>query len=289
MKYKDLVEQIIRDMERTGRAPWDCGWNNSGGSGFPMNIKGNRYRGFNFFVAMRFCEKHNCRKRIFLTLRQANELGAILKDDAIPMNVTFWGKIMVEKDDTEKFLSFIRVYQVFNVQYFEGLKLDEPQEPDHHWTPLEKCDNIVVNYKNRPKIKESTDGRAFYRRTTDEIYLPPLKDFHNVETFYSTAFHELTHSTGHESRLNRDTLMKSAGFGSDPYSKEELIAEMGAAFLCAESGIYNRMEQERSADYIKSWCSRFREKPALLWQSASKAQRAVDFILGTKFEGKEKQ
>jgi antirestriction protein ArdC len=235
---------------------------------------------------MWYCYKHECKEPVFLTARQAAELGATIKEDAEALKVTFFSEIVnIDKDDSNKvkMSHFVRVYYVYNVRDCEGLDIAK-DEKTYTWEPLKKCDEIILGYKDRPKIHEKDTGRAFYRPSIDEIFLPPMKDFKSIEGFYSTAFHELVHSTGHKSRLNRHT-EKDAAIGDElDYSKEELIAQIGASFLCAEAGIYNRHEQERSADYIKGWISVFKDKPSMLWQCAAKAQRAVDYMLGVKFD-----
>ena len=138
----------------------------------------------------------------------------------------------------------------------------------------------------RPLI-EHEEQRAFYRPSDDKINMPETDSFFSDEEYYSTLFHELTHSTGHESRLNRMDSMKIAAFGSNSYSKEELCAEMGSAMLCGTCGIENETIENQSA-YIKGWLSELRSDKKFLIQAAAQAQKAADFILGRKFEGEGK-
>lgn len=115
----------------------------------------------------------------------------------------------------------------------------------------------------------------------------PLRErFDTQDAYYSTLFHELVHSTGHEQRLNRASLAESNGFGSDPYCREELIAEMGAAFLCGQAEIVERTI-DRSAAYIKGWLERVRQDSSLIVQAAAQAQKAADFILNRTFQESE--
>jgi antirestriction protein ArdC len=116
--------------------------------------------------------------------------------------------------------------------------------------------------------------------------MPNQERFDTEDGYYSTLFHELIHATGHEKRLNRPTLMESAGYGSDPYCREELIAEMGSAFLCGYSEIAERTV-ESSAAYVKHWLGQLKNDKTLVVQAAGQAQRAADFILGTTFEENE--
>jgi antirestriction protein ArdC len=134
----------------------------------------------------------------------------------------------------------------------------------------------------RPEIKRGLD-RAYYSPGGDFVGMPSPEQFKSGEDYYSVLFHELTHSTGHESRLNRKGVSGADGqwsaFGSQSYSKEELVAEMGAAFLCGQAGIVERT-LDNSAAYIKSWLSRLKDDPRLVVQAAAQAQKAADFILG---------
>ena len=112
--------------------------------------------------------------------------------------------------------------------------------------------------------------------------MPDPARFESEDGYFATVYHELVHATGSKSRLNRPTLTESMGFGSDPYCKEELIAEMGAAFLCGQAGIANTIEN--SADYVKGWLEQLQNDRSLIVQAAAQAQKAADFIVGTKFE-----
>lgn len=134
----------------------------------------------------------------------------------------------------------------------------------------------------RPEIKHGL-AQAFYSPGGDFVGMPSPEDFKSGEEFYSTLLHELTYSTGHETRLNRKGVMGTDGnwsaFGSNPYAKEELVAEMGAAFLCGEAGIVERVI-DNSAAYVASWLQRLKNDCKLVVQAAAQAQHAADFILG---------
>ena len=132
---------------------------------------------------------------------------------------------------------------------------------------------------NPPKIDHDGGDRAYYRPSNDTVHLPAMATFHSAEEYYSTKFHELAHSTGHESRLNRHGLETGiAPFGNAVYSKEELVAEFGAAFLCAKAGIDNTIDN--SAAYIAGWCKAVRNDNRLVITAASQGQRASDYIVG---------
>jgi antirestriction protein ArdC len=130
---------------------------------------------------------------------------------------------------------------------------------------------------NPPRIGFDGHDKAFYRPVTDSIHLPDRNSFDSAGEYYSTLFHEMTHSTGHQSRLNRSTLTEVVPFGSETYSKEELVAEFGAAFLCAHAGIENTVNN--SASYINGWLRKLRSDPKLAILAASQGQKAADYIL----------
>lgn len=170
-------------------------------------------------------------------------------------------------------------YVVFNAEQADGIApLNvEPRE----FTPIESAQKILDAYVNHPGPAVMY-GRAaaLYNLRTDILEMPNPEDFFEDEPFYGTLFHELVHSTGHESRLKR---IEPALFGSDPYAKEELVAELGASFLCGIAGL-SIAGDEQSAAYIANWIQRFRESRMLIVQSAAAAQKAVDLILGTAAE-----
>ena len=174
-----------------------------------------------------------------------------------------------------------RFYFVFNVSQCDGIK-NIPAPVETPQTKPTKPDEIIAQMPNRPAIKHSMT-QAFYSPREDVIGMPDRERFDSEADYYGTIYHELTHSTGHVSRLNRPTLTESQGFGSDPYCKEELIAEMGAAFLCGQAGIAERT-MENSAAYIQNWLEALQNDKKLIVQAAAQAQKAADFILGVNHE-----
>lgn len=141
-----------------------------------------------------------------------------------------------------------------------------------------KAEAIVAGMPQRPAIRHGM-RKAFYTVHDDTISLPELKVFESSADYYAALFHELIHATGHETRLNRTSIIEGNGYGSDPYCKEELIAELGAAFLCGHAGIIDRTI-DNSASYIQGWLSKLKADKTLVVQAAAQAEKAVDFILG---------
>jgi antirestriction protein ArdC len=171
------------------------------------------------------------------------------------------------------------------VEQCDGLKLPEIEQPTTapEIDDDELCESIVTGWENRPALhlNSPTEYRAYYRPSTDSVQMPARSRFVDAPHYYNTLFHELVHSTGHESRLNR---IFGDRFGDELYSKEELVAEMGAAFLCAVAGIANEHTDRNTTAYIQNWIAKLEEDNRLIVHAAANAQRAVDLILGTTFE-----
>ena len=169
----------------------------------------------------------------------------------------------------------LKYYTVFNLEQCEGIEIETVEESSQV-NQIEACEKIMNDWKDKPEIKNADS--AYYKPSADYIGMPEINRFENSEAYYATLFHEAIHATGHHSRLDRSGLMSKAAFGSEVYAKEELVAEMGAAFLCGKTGIEDRTV-DNHASYIKSWISKLKEDSKLLINAASKAQKAADYIL----------
>ena len=177
----------------------------------------------------------------------------------------------------------LRAYTVFNAcqcelseEWRERAEITAPELPEAD--KIQACEQIVAGMPTRPEIVHA-GVRAFYRQGVDRVTMPEPARFAAPALYYSTLFHELTHATGHTSRLWRPTLVDMVAFGDCNYSKEELVAEMGAAFLCGVAGIENKTTTD-SASYIQGWLRKLQDDKKLLIGAAAQAQRAADFILG---------
>jgi antirestriction protein ArdC len=249
----------------------------------PVNlVSGKAYRGINPFLL----GSQGYGSRYWLTFNQAAKLGGHVKKGEKSSIVTFWNigeeKIIRNAETGKERKSkpiLLRYYAVFNVEQTEGIadKLGlgnaAPRIPN-----IEACESIVAGMPNAPRREQS--DRAWYRPSNDSVGMPSRNAFHSSEEFYSTLFHELTHSTGHASRVGREDIEQLNTFGSESYSKEELIAEMGAAMLCGITGIAPATIPN-SAAYLKHWIDRLRGDSKLLVSAASQAQKAADYIRGT--------
>jgi antirestriction protein ArdC len=223
----------------------------------------------------------------WLTFNQAKGLGGHVKQGEKACPVVFWKWLDVEDSESptgKKRVPFLRYYSVFNVAQCDGLpegRIPAINGSQREHTPIAEAERIVAAMPKRPTI-ENKWPRAFYSPGGDFVGMPAPELFRSTEEYYSVLFHELTHSTGHESRLKRKGVNGTEGewsaFGSQSYSQEELVAEMGAAFLCGQAGIVERT-LNNSASYIGSWLERLKDDRRLVVYAAAQAQKAADFIL----------
>ena len=225
--YDQITERIIALLAK-GTVPWHKPW--KARTGLPRNLVSKKsYRGINVFLLLAMSYE----SPFWLTFRQALQLGGTVRKGEKSCPVVFWKQATVEDKETREpqKIPLLRYYHVFNVAQCDGLKRDtEPVET--FVNTFIKPDEIIAHMPQRPVIKYGM-ARAFYSPREDYVGLPVKERFERAESFYATLFHEIVHSTGHESRLNRATLTDKAGFGSNPYCKEELIAEMGQRFCAA--------------------------------------------------------
>jgi antirestriction protein ArdC len=280
--YEVVTDRILAQLE-AGTAPWHKPWgtrNADGSVAMPKNlISGKVYRGINLLLTL----SAGYESQYWLTFKQAKDLGGHVKAGEHSLPITFWqfGKDTEEQDGetTERRWAFCRIYHIFNLQQCEipGLDMTPSDGPKNTFNAIEACERVAAGYRG-PDVKHGYN-RACYMPGFDKIEMPSRETFHSPEEYYSTLFHEMTHSTGHPSRLKREGITEAHFFGDKVYSKEELVAEMGAAFLCGHTGIENKTI-DNSASYIQSWLKVLRGDSKLVISAASAAQRAADLILG---------
>lgn len=269
--YQIVTDRIIKQLQG-GVIPWKKPWK---GLPYPVSWKTLKpYRGINRFLL---------EPGEYLTWKQIQEIGAKVKKGEKAHMVCFYTPYEVEDRQTGemKTIPVFRYYKVFEVGQCEGVNRKINLEQHNH-NPIQKAEEIVHNYKDRPEITYHP-SKAFYRPSEDIIGMPSINQFDTPEEYYSTLFHELVHSTGHPKRLNRKDFMKHDFFGDENYSKEELVAEFGAAFLCAVAGIENTTIKNSTA-YIQGWMEALQNDVTLAVKAASLAQKAVDYILGMSYE-----
>jgi antirestriction protein ArdC len=278
--YEVITSKIVKQLE-SGTAPWHKPWKARGRSGLPRNLVSSReYRGINVWILL----SSGYASPYWLTFRQARELNGHVRQGEVGFPVVYWkfGKREVQDGDelVEKPSVLCRYYTVFNVEQCEGLKIRpaEPAENQPQVQPIEACEQVVDAWLGKPMIRHGGDC-ASYSKVLDSVQMPERTSFDSVEEYYSTLFHELTHSTGHLTRLNRSTLTDFERFGDQNYSREELVAEMGAAFLAGYCGIDN-LTINNSAAYLANWLDTLKNDSRMVLVAASQAQKAADLILG---------
>lgn len=275
--YEKVNEIILASLER-GEIPWVKPWSKC--SVAPQNFAtGHRYTGANFFLTSLM----GGIQPYFLTFKQVQDLGGKVKAGSKALPVIYWNmfkKEGLDKDGqrTSDTIPFLKYYNVFKASDIEGIEFPAPKAviaPD----PIPACEHLVAAAKQAGKVAPifHDELSAYYSPSSDQIHLPQSVYFNSMESYYSTLFHEMGHSTGHASRLGRKGVIDPVSFGSHTYSKEELIAELTAAYLCAHAGLDTTLEN--SAAYIQSWSKKLTENPKWFIEAAGQAQKAANFIL----------
>jgi antirestriction protein ArdC len=278
--YALVTNRIIELME-AGTVPWRKPWTERG---IPMNAISKRpYRGINTMLLNSYDFPHN----LFLTFQQIKAIGgSVLKGEkGIFVVFTKMTEKEVEKNGSmEKEKKYmLRYYKVFNLQQCKDIPPEfMPKENNLTLEPLQECYAIAEGMKDAPKIVHKK-ADAFYVPSEDYINMPKPKSFKSNEDYYGVLFHELIHSTGHQSRLARKEVYENPSFGSLPYSLEELIAEIGGCYLKSYSGL-PIADMSNSVAYINGWLTVFKGDKRILIKAASQGQMAVDYILNPKVE-----
>jgi antirestriction protein ArdC len=276
--YDIITERILKKLEE-GTVPWRKPWQ-GGDAGIPRNVQtGYPYRGINVFLlaAAGYASPY------WLTFRQAKRRGGNVRKGEHGTPVIFWKRRDPEDGDDsgedQRAVPVLRYYLAFNIEQCDGVSIPVTSlAPQRAFSPLARCEEILERMPDAPRIEHGRTHAA-YLPARDTVILPARSAFESEAAYYATLFHELAHATGHARRLARPAVMDTASFGSHAYSKEELIAEMGAAFLCGHAGI-EAATLESAASYIDGWIRILRGDGRLVIQAATHAQRAADFILG---------
>lgn len=285
--YKRITDFVIEQLEH-GEVIWRKGWNELG---LPQNIvSGNQYKGWNSFL-LNFITMHKGFKTpYFITYKQAMSAGGTIRRGQKGFTIIYWATVenkskIIEVDGEEEFLTYRlpKGHTVFNIDQTQGITYPKIEKQlRSHTEKIYACEKLIDAMPKKPTVMHGRD-EPYYNKITDCISIPPVEQFCSDEQYYATLFHELAHSTGHTTRLNRSELMQADGFGKEQYSKEELTAELAAAFLCAVSGI-EQQTINNSAAYIKSWLKVLRNDKKLILKAATQAQAATGFILNKSFE-----
>ena len=285
--FAAVTDRIIAELE-SGIIPWNRPW--SGVSeGAIRRSNGKPYSLINQLLLGKPGE--------YLTFKQCKDEGGKVKKGAKSKMVVFWKVLHREKKDAsgnvirdenglpvDDPIPMLRYYNVFHIDDCEGI---QPKYTAEHLpataSSLERAEEIIAEYSSRAKltIEHSKQNRAFYSPSRHLVSLPLMEQFEDTAGYYETAFHELTHSTGHESLLNRFSENDgAAAFGSESYSKEELVAEIGACGILHELGLETAKSFRNNAAYIQSWLSALKNDKRLIVSAAGRAEKAIRLILG---------
>lgn len=296
--YERVTERVT-ELLNQGVVAWQMPWHVQVGR--PRNgVTGRYYRGFNVFMlsAMGYGSPW------WFTPKQVDNLGGHIKKGERVSWVQFWKPWVAKAAEVEgsevdegaeidgggrsrrRTYMIVKSYRVVNLEQCRGPGVDKFREKhperEHDGSgiePIAACEDIVAGMPDAPSIRHGGD-KACYWPAIDTVDLPARRSFASPEGYYSVVFHELTHATGHEKRLHRKTLVAGAPFRSPTYSREELVAEMGAAFLCATAGISDPTINN-SAAYIRGWLKYLKSDPKALLVAGAQAQKAADFVLGS--------
>lgn len=279
--YQTVTDRIITLLEQ-GVIPWKKPWLDTGP---PINaISKRKYHGVNVWLLLSLPYS----QQQYLTFDQLKRVGGSVKRGE-KGHLVVYRALLEDKSkengapptEAEKKYA-MRYHVLFNVEQCtnipESILFTSYKHPPD---PIAACDELVANMQQAPKIT-FTKQLAFYHIADDYVNMPKRKTFKSAEGYYHTLFHELVHSTGHETRLHRSSITDMAEFGSEPYSFEELIAELGASYLSSHVGITHDIEN--SSAYIQAWLKELRGDKRLIISASAAAQRATNFILGVKSE-----
>lgn len=275
--YEMVTERIIAELEK-GVIPWEKPWTGVRSGAY------NRVSKRPYSLLNQMLLKHTGE---YATYKQWQDLGGQVKKGEKSEIVVFWKIFEAEetnKDTGEKEtkkIPLLRYYNVFHISQVEGVEPLKPEQLNDEVEPIEEADKIITDYITREHIEftECRSNEAYYSPSSDRVVVPMKEQYKVINEYYSTTFHELTHSTGHKNRLNRLETGAVAAFGSETYSKEELVAEIGSASLMNLLGIETVKTFRNSAAYIQSWLQVLRNDNKFIVSASSKAEKAVNYIL----------
>jgi antirestriction protein ArdC len=282
--YTRITNRIITDLEQ-GTKPWTKPWNAEHAAGRitrPLRHNATPYRGINVLVLWIEAEERGYACPIWMTYKQAAELGGQVRKGEHGATVVYADRFKkTETNDdgqtVEQEIPFMKGYAVFNCEQIAGL-------PAQHYAlaepPTEKVERIghAEAFFANTKLEINHGGNmAYYAFQPDRIQMPPIEAFRDAEAYYATLAHEATHATRHEKRLNRDFGRKR--FGDEGYAVEELVAELGAAFLCADLELTPEPREDHAA-YIQNWLTVLRNDKRAIFTAAAHAERAAGFLHG---------
>lgn len=299
--YARVTEAIIGMLER-GVGSWDRPWTGGGTLRLPRRVTGEPYRSINIPLLWAAADEAGYSSATWMTLNQANQLGGQVRAGQKGSQVVFWGRVerpvtkagaesaaaspdgdagaVGDDDAATRPVPFLRMYTVFNVEQIDGLpeKFVEPKAQPRPLNP-DARDPVLDAFVERTGVRVEHGGnRAFYSPDLDFVRMPNFEYFTAAGRYYGTLFHELTHWTGAAARTGRG--FAHSKFGDKAYAAEELIAELGSAFVCATVGI-EPIVCEHHAEYLNSWLTVLRSDTKAIFTAAAAAQKAADYLLAS--------
>lgn len=275
--YDMVTNRIIAELEK-GQIPWQKPWTGVRNGAYNRITK----RPYSLLNQMLLQHRGE-----YATFKQWQDLGGHVRKGEKSEIVVFW-KIFESKEtnpDTGeieiKTIPLLRYYNVFHISQVDGVEPLAEEQLNDEVEPIEAGDKIITNYINRDHLNfiECKSNKAYYSPSNDTVVVPLKEQYNLINEYYSTTFHELTHSTGHKDRLNRLQSGAVASFGSENYSKEELVAEIGSATLMSIAGIETPKTFRNSTAYIQNWLQVLRNDNKFIVSASSKAEKAVNYIL----------
>ena len=287
--YTRVTDRIIADLEkgvRTWLKPWSAE-HTAGKISRPLRHNGIPYQGMNILLLWGEALEKGYVAPIWLTYKQAQEFGGQVRKGERGSLVVYANKLTRTEtgengEDVERQIPFMKGYSVFNVEQVDGLPAHYYAKPENPLPLSERLDHAERFLTNTGAEIRHGGNRAYYSPAQDAVQMPPFEAFKDKESYYATILHELTHWTSHKSRLDRSFNAKR--FGDNGYAREELVAELGAAFLSADLGITPEIREDHAA-YIGHWLKTLQEDSRAIFSAAAHAQRAADFLQG--LQGKE--
>lgn len=275
--YDMITDRIIAELEK-GQIPWQKPWTGVRDGAYNRITK----RPYSLLNQMLLQHRGE-----YATFKQWQDLGGHVRKGEKSEIVCFWKILESEETNPEtgekeiKKIPLLRYYNVFHISQVDGVEPLALEQLNNEVEPIESGDKIINDYINREHLNfvECKSNKAYYSPSNDTVVVPLKEQYNLINEYYSTTFHELTHSTGHKNRLNRLQTGAVAAFGSENYSKEELVAEIGSTTLMSIAGIETPKTFRNSTAYIQNWLQVLRNDNKFIVSASSKAEKAVNYIL----------
>lgn len=282
--YTRVTNSLIAELEK-GVRPWLKPWNAEHTAGRitrPLRANGQPYKGVNVLMLWMAAEMQGFAAPVWMTFNQARELGACVKKGSKGSLVVYADRIRRSEtgddgEETERDIYFMKGYTVFNVEQIDGLPAHFYATAAPQLDPVARIESADLFFANTGADIRHGGNQAYYASEPDYVQMPPFVSFNDAESYCSTLAHELCHWTKHPSRLDRDFGRKK--FGDEGYAREELVAEIGSAFLCCDLGITPEPREDHAA-YLDHWLTVLKEDKRAIFQAAAHAQKAADFLHG---------